>query len=160
MHLNYNQLQSIIVTIDQFNASDSERAHLGILQDLSHSFLLKWASKDHNITFPSLKLFLHCVRKQCNDKEESKVIFCDILSEKADSKPTLLKVIDKLHKIFVCQLNHKFVIVVGDAKTYSLLVAITREYGEELNWLLPYPGDWHILLNYQKVVMKPLMLAC
>ena len=45
-------------------------------------------------------------------------------------------------------------IVVGDAKL-SLLVAIIREYGEELNWLLPYPGDWHILLNYQKVLMKP-----
>ena len=61
MHLNYNQLQSIVTT-DQFNASDSERAHLGILQeDLFHSFLLKWASKDHNITFPSLKHLLHCV---------------------------------------------------------------------------------------------------
>ena len=28
------------------------------------------------------------------------------------------------------------------------------EYGEELNWLIPLPGDWHILKNYQEVIMK------
>jgi len=29
------------------------------------------------------------------------------------------------------------------------------QYGEELSWVIPYPGDWHLLMNYQKALMKP-----
>ena len=28
------------------------------------------------------------------------------------------------------------------------------EYGNRLKWMIPFPGDWHILYNYLKVVMK------
>ena len=28
------------------------------------------------------------------------------------------------------------------------------EYGDHMKWLIPWPGDWHILLNYQKALMK------
>jgi len=39
-------------------------------------------------------------------------------------------------------------------KSFSLL---KFEYGEELKWLLPYPGDWHMLKNFQIAcaLMKP-----
>ena len=42
--------------------------------------------------------------------------------------------------------------MVGDAKINDLLQALL---GENLNWLLPLPGDWHILFNFQKVLLKP-----
>lgn len=29
------------------------------------------------------------------------------------------------------------------------------EYGDELKWVIPYPGDWHLLKNYQIALMKP-----
>ena len=29
------------------------------------------------------------------------------------------------------------------------------EYGEELQWVLPYPGDGHLLKNYQYALIKP-----
>ena len=29
------------------------------------------------------------------------------------------------------------------------------EYGEELSWVIPYPRNWHMLMNYQKASMKP-----
>ena len=45
-------------------------------------------------------------------------------------------------------------IIVGDAKTYDILLKIRDEYGHLLNWMIPFPGDWHILFNYQKVIMK------
>ena len=51
-------------------------------------------------------------------------------------------------------LQQKWVIVVGDGKTYDLLQDIKSEYGSHLKWLIPMPGDWHILLNYQKTLMK------
>lgn len=39
-------------------------------------------------------------------------------------------------------MGKKWVVVAGDAK------------GNHLKWLLPFPGDWHVLLNYQKALMK------
>ena len=42
--------------------------------------------------------------------------YIDILSEKADSKAALLKVIGNLHRVIIEELNQKWVIVVGDAK--------------------------------------------
>ena len=29
-----------------------------------------------------------------------------------------------------------------------------NNYGNQLNWLIPLPGDFHILYKYQKVAMK------
>ena len=43
----------------------------------------------------------------------------------------------------------------GDAKVYDLIQDLKTEYGDNLQWLIPFPGDWHLLLNYQKVIMKP-----
>ena len=45
-------------------------------------------------------------------------------------------------------------IVVGDAKTYDIIRKIRSEYGDHMKWLIPWPGDWHILLNHQKAIMK------
>ena len=44
--------------------------------------------------------------------------------------------------------------VVGNAKVYDLLQSIRFEYGNHLTWFIPPPGDWHVLYNYQKVLMK------
>ncbi len=45
--------------------------------------------------------------------------------------------------------------VEGDAKLYEILQAIKFEYGQEYKWLLPLPGDWHLLKNFQIAIMKP-----
>ena len=39
-------------------------------------------------------------------------------------------------------------------KKFDVLQELSIEYGENLRWL-PIPGDWHILYNYQKVLIKP-----
>ena len=67
---------------------------------------------------------------------------------------TLVRVIGNLHQTFVLQLRQKWVIVVGDARTYDLLHSLCIEYGTHLRWLLPFPGNWHVLFNYQKAIMK------
>ena len=48
-----------------------------------------------------------------------------------------------------------FLVLEGDAKTYDTIQAVKHEYGSDLNWLVPYPGDWHLLKNYQICIMKP-----
>ena len=59
-----------------------------------------------------------------------------------------------MYRTFVVQQRQKWLLVVGDAKTYDLIKSISSEYGNHMKWLLPWPGDWHILLNYQKALMK------
>ena len=55
---------------------------------------------------------------------------------------------------FIHNLGFRWLIVVGDAKTYDILQSLRRQYGSQMQWLLPFPGDWHILYNYQKVLLK------
>ena len=81
-------------------------------------------------------------------------MYVDVISEKADCKSTLMNVLGKLHKNFIIELKQKSMFVVGDAKVYDLLQSIRLEYGNHLTWLIPLPGDWHVLYNYQKVLMK------
>eukprot|EP00117_Sycon_ciliatum_P010108 scpid69237/ scgid5182/ len=45
-------------------------------------------------------------------------------------------------------------VVVGDGKTYDHLLSLIREYRDELSWLVPFPGDWHLLKAMHPVIMK------
>ena len=42
-----------------------------------------------------------------------------------------------------------------DAKLYDIIQVLKHEYGEDLKWLIPTPGDWHMLKNVQLALMKP-----
>ena len=125
-------------------------------KDLFCSNVLRKAGSSLSIQpFPGLQSIVNCVRKQASDKEVSQITYVEIVSEKADSKPTLMGVISRLQKTFVEELGQKYVLVVGDAKTYNLLQSICFEYRSYLKWLIPFPGDWHVLFNDQKALMKP-----
>ena len=148
---------SITLKVDDFRPSVIEKSSIDSLQtDLFQCMILRLGSAESGHPFPGLQSFVNCVRKQAADIEVSNVSYVEIVSEKADSKPTLLGIIiARLQKTFFEELRHKYVVVVGDAKTYLLLQAICFEYKSQLKWLIPFPGDWHILFNYQKVLMKP-----
>lgn len=89
-----------------------------------------------------------------DETEVSNVVYVNILSEVAESKSTLVNIIGNIHKTFVRELGQKWVIIVGDAKIYDVICALRMDYGKHLDWLIPFPGDWHTLWNYQKVLMK------
>ena len=71
----------------------------------------------------------------------------------ADNKDTVLQLTHDLYQQFIVDQKMKW-LVVGDAKVYEVLKALKTEYGEDLQWMLPYPGDWHILKNYQTALMQ------
>lgn len=48
----------------------------------------------------------------------------------------------------------KDLVVVADGKTYDHLISLKFEMGEALSWHLPYPGDWHILKNFQGTIIS------
>ena len=61
-----------------------------------------------------------------------------------------MQILLDLHKRFITGQNKKWLVVVGDAKVYDVLVLqLQHEYGDDLRWLFMYPGDWHLLKNYQ-----------
>ena len=72
----------------------------------------------------------------------------------ADSKEAVLTSLATLHKELNIGVDLKHLVVVTDAKIVPYMHEIKNEHKGESDWVIPYPGDFHILLNYQKVLMK------
>ena len=105
--------------LKDFRPNTIEQSALNTLQtDLFHCILLqKFGSGESSPIFPGLQSFINCVRRQSTDRE---VTYVEILkSERADSKPTLLSAVGRLQQVLVQELQQKYVLVVGDAKTTS-----------------------------------------
>ena len=142
--------------ITDFLLSESDKdTQFQLKLDIHLAVLLKYFNTDNKIQLPAMASLLHCVRKQSVESELSNVVYVEILSEIADSKATLLHIVGKLHKTFLTDLKQKWVLVIGDAKIFDVLQDLRVEYGDNLKWLIPIPGDWHVLYNYHKVLMKP-----
>ena len=63
------------------------------------------------------------------------------------SRETISDVLSRLYKEFIIQGSRTHLVVAGDAKTYQHLQSLKFDYGEELRWLVPFPGDFHILFS-------------
>ncbi len=87
------------------------------------------------------------------------VKYIKVMDAIADNKDTILSIIGELYAEYITKHNHKYLVLEGDAKTYDTIQAIKHEYGKDLSWLIPYPGDWHLLKNYQICLMKPIFEA-
>jgi hypothetical protein len=104
--------------------------------------------------FPSFIKFVSHFNYNNLDTEQSNVVYVDIYSLHADSKETIIKVLDQLYTKFVVGQRLQYVVVAADAKIFDILQHLRKEYGYALSWLLPFLGDWHTLFNYQKVFTK------
>ena len=97
--------------------------------------------------------FSTCTTSATPKEEKSNIVYIDITNEPADDRETIFKVLSSLESQYrEIRGISEFLPVVGDAKTYNHLVELKRSYGQELSWLLPLPGDWHILKNFQPVL--------
>ena len=77
--------------------------------------------------------------------------YLSVIDQKVDDE---LKLINCLHDDFIIKLNKQWLLLETDGAVYHKIQSIKTEYGEQLSWLIPFPGDWHCLKNYQKVLMK------
>ena len=77
----------------------------------------------------------------------------DILDENADSQETMAEVSELVIEKMLSG-SQKWVVLVGDGKTYEHLQKVKRLYGSAFRKLLIFPGDWHLLKNFQPVLMK------
>ena len=77
----------------------------------------------------------------------------------ADNKNTMIHLLNDLQEQFISNGIHEYIVLEGDAKLYEVLQSLKFEYGECFQWLIPFPGDWHMLMNYQHAIMKPYLDA-
>ena len=78
----------------------------------------------------------------------------ELLDENPDSSDTMKHLAEILLETRSSVHQDRYVVLVGDGKTYEHLMQIKRMYGSELQKLSIFPGDWHTLKNYQPVLMK------
>ena len=88
------------------------------------------------------------------ETEISKFSYMYVLDEPADSRQTLLRSLHLLYDSFKVSKDINHLVVAGDGATFKLILDIKQEYGDSMEWLIPYIGDWHLLKNYQEVIMK------
>ena len=64
-----------------------------------------------------------------------------------------------LKKTFIEHRETQWLVLEGDAKLFTILKSLTFEYGEELNWVVPYeyPSDFLLLMIFQKAIIMTLV---
>ena len=148
----------LTLSIENFRVTVTES--IKVLEFLAHatSYCLLQNGIQEEQQLLGLQSFFSIATK-ASKPEVGIVKYVQVLDEVADSKDTILHVISELHAEYISKHNHKYLVLEGDAKTYEIIQAIKHEYGQDLSWLIPYPGDWHLLKNYQHCLMKPFFEA-
>ena len=82
------------------------------------------------------------------------VVYLSIVDMHADTVEAMSEVATMLYKGYIASSAAQHLVIGGDAKTHLRLKELKQQYGSELDWLIPFVGDWHVLYNYQKALMK------
>lgn len=101
-----------------------------------------------------LKTYYGCTGAETVPAEKSTVVYLSIVDKHADTVEAMDEVISKLYSEYKVGTDTDYLVVAGDQKTFSRLCEIKHAYGRDLDWLIPFLGDWHLLKNYQSVLMK------
>lgn len=114
----------------------------------------QYVNNSGHLSASNLKLFL---KDTCNitpSTEKGAVVYLNVFNQPCDNIETLRTVAETIFDKFKIGQDIKNLILVGDGKTYDLLVKLKSQYWEELSWLIIFPGDWHLLKNLQPVLFK------
>ncbi len=137
-------------TLKDFVLSESETAAVRDLQQEVNTYMFhKLSVSNSTVQHPFINLQDYFSLIKITHTQKSRVVYLDVMDAKADSKDTVMELLHDLRKQFIENLNQKWLVVEGDGKFYEILKSLQFEYGEELSWVIPYPGDWHMLKNYQ-----------
>ena len=143
------------VLFSSFHLSFTEKMQTAVLKSKLFMYVMERSSIfkfNLNTLMPSLKCKF--AMEEPSLCEKSSFAYVKIYNEKADCMSTMTNVLSDLHSTFgvLKKVNH--LVVVGDLKTFEYLSKLKAKYKQNLDWLIPWPGDWHILKNFQEVLMK------
>ena len=144
-------ISQYVITIEDFQLSaDENRAKDDLIKTSLYYILTKSFSEKTVIDFPSYFGLLHNIPVP----ECSQVIYYGVLNQKCDNKETILSIINQMYTEFIATKKKQWIVIEGDQVTYRLITSTKLEYGNDLSWLIPFPGDWHVLKNFQEVLQK------
>ena len=155
-HTHTLTLQSFKLSQTEENAFEELREDLDtyILQKYTHSLT---QNTDTNASTQPVVLniqdYMRVIRPV--QSEKSNVVYLQVLDAKSESKDTLMQILFDLHRRFIEGQGKEYLVLTADAKLYEVIQSLKYEYGTELKWLLSFPGDWHLLKNYQNALIKP-----
>ena len=101
----------------------------------------------------NIKAFMQCVHPM-ESIAQSKFYYLSLFDENSDSEETMLHISEEVLQLANSECQNGYVVLVGDGKTFQYLTKIKKKYGQALHKLIIYPGDWHLLKNFQEVLMK------
>ena len=82
-------------------------------------------------------------------EEKSSIGYLHVIPAFTDRKDVILLALNQLESLFIKTKQLTHIVVSGDFKVYNfLLCEIKMDYEKEMDWLLPYLGEMHILMNY------------
>ena len=143
------------VTVDHFNISAVEEEKSKAFQFDVFQYVLERYTIVSEMTksfLPGLKCKLALEQDPYCEKSDFKYFY--VLDEKADCPATLEKIFAKLYDQFDIGKTLNQVVISGDALTFDYILRLKESSGGFYDWIVPYLADWHIIKNYQEVLMK------
>lgn len=128
-----------------FRLTEEESKSVLQLREMCNEYMLqKVASTTHTKTLIDFQTYFNLYNNQ-PPPECSNIIYYEVFSQRCDDKETLLNVMNDLYQEFVVTKKKKWILLEGDQATYERLQSLKSEYGYDLLWMIPFPGDWHFL---------------
>ena len=144
-------------TLDQFLVSPNEQECLSQFELTIFKYIQQRTTDSNTPTLQQFLLEQAKFNGTCT-WPVSTYKYIEVLDMNADSKEAVLTSLDfpldfplpwALYGVLL-----KHLVVITDAKIFPYVHDIKKEHAEDFKWLILYPGDFHILLNYQKVIIK------
>ena len=144
-----------IVQLESFQVTASEQSAVDNLNETLFRYVLMKEASGPDKLLVDLKTFCGMTLPNIPKVECSNVVYSvPVVDLHADSTEAMQAVVSKLHKEYGIGESANYLVLVGDQKTYTRTCELKQEYGSELDWVIPFIGDWHLLSNYQSVLMK------
>ena len=118
--------------LDRFSTTISERASTTMLnKELFSYFIQKIAIQDSDPskTLKSFREYILPTAAQLKYSDPSVVHYMEVLDDNPDSQETMAEVCELLMEKLLPESSQKWVLLVGDGKTYEHLRAVKRLYG-------------------------------
>ena len=140
--------------LDNFDEKADEKASkTKLYNEVFTYFLQKLVLQVSSKFLKPLREFLLPSPAQLMNSNSSLIYYMELIDENADSLETMGSVSELVLDKLLTE-SQRWVILVGDGKSYEHLQSMKKLYGSTFEKLLIFPGDWHILKNFQPVIMK------
>lgn len=133
-------------TLDDLKMSTCDITAVWELQQELNTYMLQKliiGNSEPQQVFPNIQHYFSVTR--VTHTKQSKIPYLQAMDAIADSNDTIMQLLHDLHLKYIVDQNRQWLVVEGDHKVCEVLQSLKFEYGEELQWVIPYPGDWHVL---------------